>query len=286
MTAAPPRTATLSPAGQLPGGKRSHAFGKANSFPGDFAIRGSSLRTPSLRVTEIRWSTLPIARTLERNSVLVSRTKALRDTFPVVCRLVDERIFAYAAHEFIRRHLPEHAEFAEYGARFPDFLAGFALCREPIYLPDVARLEWLFYRAALAADAAPIRSGSLRSVAAKNAPRLRLRLHPSFGFIASPWPIDRIWRANQVDASGDRQIGLSAGGARLELSRCGEEVILRRLDAATIAFRQALADGATLKAATVLSLATDGRFDLATAIVDLFRDRAVVGFTLAPEAPP
>jgi hypothetical protein len=60
--------------------------------------------------------------------------------------------------------------------------------------------------------------------------------------------------------------------------------MLRRLDAATIAFRQALADGATLRAATVLSLAADERFELATAVADLFRDGAVVGFTIAAEA--
>jgi Putative DNA-binding domain len=36
-----------------------------------------------------------------RNNVFASLTKALRDTFPVVCRLIDEQFFACAAHEFV-----------------------------------------------------------------------------------------------------------------------------------------------------------------------------------------
>src|SRR5690242_9909139 len=41
-----------------------------------------------------------------RNHAIVTLTEALRGTYPVVCRLVDERFFCYAAHEFIRDALP------------------------------------------------------------------------------------------------------------------------------------------------------------------------------------
>ena len=132
-----------------------------------------------------------------RNNVFASLTAVLRETFPAVCRLVDEHFFAYAAHEFICRHPPECAVLAEYGGRFPDFLAAFAPCRELVYLADVARLEWLMKVAANAAHADPIAAMTLGDVAAEDAPRLTLQLHPSFGFVASRWPIDRIWRANR-----------------------------------------------------------------------------------------
>jgi hypothetical protein len=78
-----------------------------------------------------------------RNNVFASLTEVLRDTFPAVCRLLDERFFAYAGHDFIRRRPPRRAVLAEYGAQFATFLAGFAPASGLVYLPDVARLEWL-----------------------------------------------------------------------------------------------------------------------------------------------
>jgi hypothetical protein len=221
-----------------------------------------------------------------RNNVQISLTDVLRDTFPVVCRLVDERFFAYAAHAFLSRHPPPRACLAEYGAGFADFLAAFPPCRELVYLPDVARLEWLMNRAAHSADAEPLAPASLASVAADDAPRLVFHLDPSLGFLASPWPVDRIWRLNRPGARDDETIDLASGGAQLEVGRRGPDVVLRALDAATFAFRQAIAGGATLDAATAAAFAAHAQFDLGAAVADLFRDGVVVAFTLAPEAVP
>lgn len=219
-----------------------------------------------------------------RNNVQVSLTAALRDTFPAICQLVDERFFAYAAHEFIRRDPPERASLSAYGAGFADFLAKFPPCRELGYLADVARLEWLLNAAAHAADARAMAPAALAAVAAEDTPRLMLRLHPSVDFLASPWPVDRIWRANRPEPSSDEAIDLGSGGVRLEVSRCGEDVLLRSLDAATFGFRQALAAGATLHTATERGLAADAGFDVSAAFGDLFREGVVVGFMLASEA--
>ncbi|HEX7970041.1 MAG TPA: DNA-binding domain-containing protein [Stellaceae bacterium] len=221
-----------------------------------------------------------------RNNVQWSLADMLRDTFPAVCRLVDERFFAFAAHEFIRMHPPERACLAEYGARFADFLAAFPPCRELAYLPDVARLEWLTHAAAYAADGEPLAPAALAGVAARDTPRLVLGLHASFGFLASPWPIDRIWRLNRPGADSDETVALASGGVHLEVSRRGPDVVFRALDAAVFAFRHALAAGASLETATEAALTVDAAFDLGGAIADLFGDAAVIAFTLAPETAP
>src|SRR5215471_6617276 len=77
-----------------------------------------------------------------RNNTFSSLTAALKDSFPVVCQLVDERFFGYAAQEYIRTHPPRAPRLAEYGEDFADFLAGFEPARRLPYLSDVARLEW------------------------------------------------------------------------------------------------------------------------------------------------
>ena len=219
-----------------------------------------------------------------RNNVFVSLKQVLKDAFPVVCRLVDERFFVYATDQFIRGDLPQQACLSVYGERFADFLAGFPPCRELVYLPDVARLEWLINVAAHAPESAPIPPAALNAVAAADAPALVFRLDPSLGFLESPWPVDLIWHANQPDA--DTAVDLNGGGARLEVRRTGETVRCRRLDTATFVLRSMLAAGHRLEAATDAALAADPCFEFTAAFGDLFTSGSVVDWTIAsPPAP-
>jgi len=218
---------------------------------------------------------------VHRNNLFASLLAVLREAFPVVRRLVDERFFTYAAHSFIRDFPPERVELSAYGGGFAEFLAGFAPCRDLAYLPDVARLEWLMSLAAHADDAAPLAASALSQIAPADTPRLSLALHRSFGFIASPWPIERIWRVNH--AGEDAAIDLGAGGDRLEIRRAGAAVMMRRLAAPDFAFRRALGDGNGLGAAAEAALAEDRSFDLAAALGGLFRDGAVTAIALMGE---
>src|ERR1700757_2695509 len=90
--------------------------------------------------------------------------EALRGTFPVVCRLVDKRFFAYAAHEYLREHPPHSWCLVEYGADFPDFLAGFAPCQGLPYLADVARFEWALNIAATVREETPLQAERLAAI--------------------------------------------------------------------------------------------------------------------------
>src|SRR6267378_1782760 len=149
-----------------------------------------------------------------RNNVFASLTDALKETFPVICRLVDDRFFSYAAHEFIASHPPQRPALMEYGGAFPDFLGQFPPCGELVYLADVARFEWLMNLAAYAADAEPAAPECLAGIAPNDAARLSFRLHPSYSYLASRWPIARIWRANRSDSSSETTIDLASGGVR------------------------------------------------------------------------
>ena len=80
--------------------------------------------------------------------------------------------------------------------------------------------------AASAAEAAPMTAGALAPIPAADTPRLVLRLHPALGYIDSPWPIDRIWRANRRGADGGEAIDVAAGGIWREVGsqRRGRDV--------------------------------------------------------------
>ena len=219
-----------------------------------------------------------------RNNIFASLTDALRETFPVICRLVDERFFSYAAHEFIASHPPNRPSLMEYGGAFPDFLAGFPPCRELFYLADVARFEWLMNAAAHASEVEAVSAECLTGVEPQDVVRLAFTLHPSYGYLSSRWPVDRIWRANRPGACGEAIIDLASGGVHLEVSRQGGDVVFRALDDSTFAFRQSLATGASFGETVERALAIEPDFAVGAALAALFAEGAVSAVILSPPA--
>jgi len=218
-----------------------------------------------------------------RNNVLASLTDALRETFPVVLRLVGERFFAFTAREFIAAHPPLHPTLSDYGETLPDFLATFPPCRNLAYLADTAQLEWLLNVARYAADVAPVSARCLSATSEEDAVRLVFRFHPACGYLASAWPVDRIWRANQPE-SQDESVDLDSGGMRLEVARQDDGVVFRTLDEAEFGFRKSLAGGATLGIALEHALGVRPDFPAPDALAALFRAGLVIAVTQSASA--
>ena len=217
-----------------------------------------------------------------RHHVRTTLTATLAGAYPAVARLVGDGFFAYAADTFVRRHPPDGPCLFEYGAGLADFLVSFPPCRELVYLADVARLEWAMHAALHAEDAPGIDLVSLGELSAEAIASVTVRLHGSVTLLCSPWPVDRIWLANQPDADPEAMVDLQAGSVCLEVRRLGDEVIWRTLPAAEHAFRSRLAAAETLGRAAHAALATDPRFDLVGAIHAVFAEGLVTGFEVAP----
>lgn len=219
----------------------------------------------------------PAARVrIYRNHAFATLGAVLEGTFPVVCRLVDKRFFAYAAHEYLREHPPHSRCLIDYGGDFADFLADFGPCRDLPYLADVARFEWALNIAARLREAAPLPIDALAAVPPEKAGCVALRLQPSVAYFASSWPVDAIWQANQQTEVP--VVDLAHGGTCIEIRRAGDAVDWRRVDSGTFAFRTKIADGLVLAAAAANAAREDPAFDLAAALDRLFTERLVVGF--------
>jgi hypothetical protein len=214
--------------------------------------------------------------TLYRHHVFETLTDVLKAAYPVVCQLVDDRFFAYAADHYIRQQLPVGPCLFEYGASFAQFLADFPACRELAYLPDVARLEWALHLAGYAADAVPCTIECLRELSPHELASLACVLEPSVSYIRSAWPLDRIWRMHQPHADPHETVSLDAGGVCLEVRRCEDEVMFRSLDAGTFAFRSALAECRQLAEAFATALSAAPDFCLTSALQAIFAEGLVV----------
>jgi hypothetical protein len=218
---------------------------------------------------------------VHRHHILRSLTGALKANFPVLCQVVDERFFAYAADAFIRMHPPSAPSLAEYGAEFPDFIRSFEAARTLPYLGDLARLEWAVMQARNAPDAAPIAADSLRQVPVVEYPNLSFRLDPSLTLLRTRWGVERIWAAHQGGEPA-AQIDLGSEGSRLIVRRRGAEIEVERVDRASFAFLAALRHGRRLAEAGAAGLAADPFFDMAMALKRLLAEGALVGFSILP----
>jgi len=212
-----------------------------------------------------------------RHHYEISLTEALKAIYPAICRLVDERFFGYAAHEYIKAHPPRRPCLHEYGESFAEFLADFPPCRALPYLADVARLEWRINASLHAPMEPPLAPDAFHDVAMDDYPRLVFRLFPSLGYLESPWPIDRICSGRE------ESVDLSKGGCRLEIRQRGEEVVFARLDEAEFVLRRALLAGESLERAVAAALAADPVFDLAMALRSLLSEGLVTGFSLTAD---
>ena len=232
-----------------------------------------------------------------RHHVTSTLTDALKATFPVVTRLVDERFFGYLADRYVNAHPPAGPCLFEFGESFAEFVCTFDPARHLVYLADVARLEWAMNRALHADEPSPFDPAALAAVPPHRLASTVLHCDPSLTLLASPWPIDRIWRANQPGAespgaespnaespNAESIVDLEAGGVRLEVRRAGDDVGFRTLDPATYEFRAALAGGRPLGDAADAALALDPGFDLGAALHAVLEDGVIVGLTF-DEAP-
>lgn len=219
-----------------------------------------------------------------RNNTFITLAEALAATFPVIKRLIGEDCFTFAAQRFTKIHPPRPGPLFEFGESFPDFLRDFEPVANLEYLPDVGHLEWAMNTAYHAAEAVPLNPAELKSVPNAQHPELRFALHPSRSLLMSPYPIHRIWQANQADAH-DATVALDHG-AKLLVVRPHSEVLVHALDQGEFGFLLALGAGQTVAVSAAAAIRTDPAFDLNRAMVKLLNSGVFTAFSHGPQSNP
>jgi hypothetical protein len=182
-----------------------------------------------------------------RNNVAITLIAALRLAYPAVDKLVGSDFFDGAARAFIAQYPPRTACLDDYGAEFPDFLAGFPAAAALAYLPDVARLEWAVNMALHAPDAPTLRPDALIDLAASEHRRVRFVPHPSVGLLSVRYPADTIWHA--VLDGGEAVLGTIAmkiDPRRLLVQRHASGIVVVRLDEDEATWSRLLFSGVAL----------------------------------------
>jgi hypothetical protein len=215
-----------------------------------------------------------------RNNIASSLTRALRDLYKVVDKLVGKEFFNALAREFIPANHPPHGRLVDFGRAFPRFLQDFPPAAELPYLADVAALELAWNDAFHSADAGTIAPGVLQSIAPDTFPDLVIQLHPSSQLLWSVHPIMDIWSSNQDGARADQPVDLSSGPDHLLILRPQNEVVILRMPVDHWVFANALQHGRALRLAHEETVTISPDFDLEVAFGQLLKVGAICRLTL------
>ena len=202
-----------------------------------------------------------------RNNVFETRIAALAAVYPVVERLVGTKFFRSAARAYIQIFPSLSGDLRAFGRCWPQFLREYVPAAGTPYLHDVAELEWAYHHAYHAVRLPPLDPAPLARLSPADQARLCLRLQPSAMAIRSPYPVLRIWLANQPQApDADAPVRLDEGEVRLLVVQRDLEVEFRSLDDAECQWLCALACGLGLGEATQEAFDRDPDFDLAAVL--------------------
>ena len=124
-------------------------------------------------------------------------------------------------------------------------------------------------------ESAALDPSALRNVPLESYGGLRFTLRPACRLIESPFPILRIWEANQPESAATELINLDGSGDFLLVCRTNGRLRLQRLEAAHYRLLVAFAAGLSLDEALEASLACDPRFDLGAALRRSFEQRVL-----------
>lgn len=160
--------------------------------------------------------------TIYRGSILGGITTALMGIYPVCLKLVGEQFFTHMVAGYLRKYPSGSPDLGDYGADLGDYLDDFINIHDStqhlVYLPDSARLEWLWHQAFNASDVESVQSRyqpleELALVEVEQQGNIVFKLDPSIGVMESAYPVDEIWRLNQEHSDELASVDLDVGGS-------------------------------------------------------------------------
>lgn len=212
-----------------------------------------------------------------KDNVLLTLHDNLKNKYPIVCELVDERFFKYAASEYIKKYKPISGNLDEYGKDFANFIENFPATEKMAYLADIAKFEWAMHIAYFAADAEKINASALARLTPEQLAELKFALHPSAKIISSNYAIDKIWQMVQ-NGFKDIDINIHERGADLLIVRPEYKIEVLVLASGEAEFLTSLQNGENLYSTFELASAKNPDFEVGSAIQKFTFNSTFVGF--------
>jgi hypothetical protein len=170
----------------------------------------------------------------------------LRRRFPTIEWIVGAHFLTRAATEFARQRPPARPALGEYGAEFPEFLAGRPGVE--VWLVDLGALEWRLAEVAAQIELPALELDAFAAFADHPLDELGLRLQPGAAYFNSAWPVDDLVRYC-LDGNAPERLDFPPTSIWVELRGGHGSFSMHRLDRGVHEFRSAIAGGTSLAAA-------------------------------------
>jgi hypothetical protein len=212
---------------------------------------------------------------IHRRHYHASLIAALTSKYPATVWLMGPTAFSAAASSFVSARPPRAPCIAEYGEDFPEYVAALPVSARAPYLAPIAMADWLLGQVSIAISAAAMPIAALASIPEGQLPDIRLTLQPGLRFLAADWPVDTLIRLH-LGGDAPEQFAMQPEPVWLQFHGARGRFSIDRLDAASFAFRRAVADGSPLGTAVEAGFAERAEFDPGSALAGLFSSGLVI----------
>ncbi len=152
-----------------------------------------------------------------RGSILGGMTSGLAGIYPVCEKLVGEHYFSQMVAGYLKQFPSDSPDLGQYGEHLAHYITLFEPAQDLIYLPHVAKLEWLWHQAFNALHTSSKQDeiqaiSELAQLDKEQQAKILFHLTPSANLMKSHMPIHIIWQVNQDDFNGDKSVNLNEAG--------------------------------------------------------------------------
>jgi hypothetical protein len=124
-----------------------------------------------------------------------ARVNGLGNVYPVCRQILGEQRFDRLATDYVATFVSDHWDLNYHGKDFDQYLKGEMVrldtLAELFYLPDLARLEWVFHLCYFAA------ANNEVVITSQQPEQLRFIADSSLQWFSSEWPVYQIWHNNR-----------------------------------------------------------------------------------------
>jgi len=209
-----------------------------------------------------------------QNQALSQLIECLRNTYPLIVKLVGDDFFRVTAKAYIKQYHSRSGDLNEYGAYFSHFLAGYQAVKDLIYLAEVAQFEWTCHLLSTAGTHGPFDPHLLKNVSPEQYDQLHFVLHPAAKVMKFYYPILRI--IDLCETKIDENIDLSEAGVDLLIIRRQLDISLLPLTPADFIFLSSLQDNHSVSDALEAALNEDPHFSLDQKLTAWIQDGTIV----------
>lgn len=213
---------------------------------------------------------------IHRRHYQTSLVTAVMGRFPATAWLVGSPALEAAAVGFVRAHPPTVPCIAEYGDRFPTWLAGHVAAPRVPYVEAFAALDWQLGRLAVSVDGPALDPSRVACLSPDVLADAVLALQDGTYYTQAEWPIDVLMqtflgeRTSGHAAVVRQPVWLEARGSRGVVS-------IIRLSEAEWQFRSAVQQARPVGVAAERAWQFDRQFDPGVALANLFTVALVAG---------